>query len=321
MILNISQSDQGRNPTVSVILPVYNAERYLTDAVESILGQTFKDFEFLIINDGSTDGSGAILDRYAKQDSRIRLWHRENSGYVSALNFMLGEAKTGLIARMDADDVAMPGRFEVQVAALAEDPGLVLVGGQIELIDADSRRLGVLAQPLSHEEIDEFHLRGHTSVCHPMAMFRRDAVLRVGGYREELILAEDLDLWLRLAEVGRLRNLPEVVLQYRVHDQSVSSQRQAAQADAARRGCAEAWRRRGVEGRYRCEFHNERATAGPEGRFNTSLKYGWMAWKQGHIATARHYAGRALRLRPFDERSLRLAACVMLKQSPAGSRP
>jgi len=307
-------------PAVSVILPVYNAERYLADAVESILGQTFADFEFLIVNDGSTDGSGAILDRYAAQDSRIRLWHRPNGGYLPALNFMLGEARAELVARMDADDVAMPGRFERQVEAFAENADLVLVGGQIELIDAESRRIGVLAQPMTHEEIDEFHLSGHTSVCHPMAMYRRDPVLRVGGYREELVLAEDLDLWLRLAEVGRLRNLPEVVLHYRVHDQSVSSQRQSAQADAARRGCAEAWRRRGVEGRYHCEFFNERATAGPDARFSTSLKYGWMAWKHGYRATARHYAGQAIRLRPFDERSLRLAACVMLKRSPAGTR-
>lgn len=313
MSFGISQSADSRNQTVSVILPVYNAERYLADAVESILGQTFTDFEFLIVNDGSTDGSPAILDRYAKQDSRIRLWHRPNAGHVASLNLMLGEARGQLIARMDADDVAMPERFTLQVGAFAEDTSLVLAGGQIELIDAESRRIGVLSQSLTHEEIDGFHLRGHTSVCHPAAMFRRDPVLRLCGYGEAFMCAEDLDLWLRVGEIGRLKNLPQVVLQYRIHDKSVSSQRQAEQVDAGRRACEAAWSRRGLFDQ-RFEFSNERATAGEDSRFNVSVKYGWMAWKHGNRSTWRHYAMQAVRQRPTDPDAWRLLLAGALRR-------
>src|SRR5690606_37457344 len=232
---------------------------------------------------------------------------------VLARNFMLGEGSGRFNARMDADYVALPERFALQVAALHEDPSLVLVGGQIELIDAAGRRIGPLGQPLTHREIDGYHLRGHTSVCHPMAMFRREAVEQVGGYREEYMCAEDLDLWLRLAEVGRLRNLPQNVLQYRVHDASVSSQRQAEQADAARRACEAAWQRRGVEGQYQCEFANERATAGRSASYACSRKYGWMAWQHGHRATAHVYALKSLGQRPLSPASWRLAYCAALK--------
>ena len=105
-------------PLVSVCMPVYNATRYLAEAVESILGQTFRDFEFLITDDGSTDRSLAILKRYAAQDARIRLWSRPNAGYVVRLNEMLHQARGDLIARMDADDVALPERFARQVEFL-----------------------------------------------------------------------------------------------------------------------------------------------------------------------------------------------------------
>lgn len=301
-------------PQISVALPVYNAGRYLSDALDSILNQTFTDFELLIVNDGSSDGSSETLDQYARLDSRIRLWHRPNAGLVPALNFMLREARADLVARMDADDVAMPERFALQVASFAHDPNLVLVGGQIELIDKVSRRIGLLGQPLTHEEIDDCHLRGHTSVCHPTAMFRRGAVTDLGGYREKFMLAEDLDLWLRLAEVGELRNLPELVLQYRVHDQSVSSKRQAAQADVSFKVCAETWRRRDVEGKYRCEFSNERGTTGAEARLNTLLKYGWMAWKHGHRSTWRHYAMQAVRQRPTDPDAWQLLVAGALRR-------
>ena len=129
------------SPSVSVCMPVYNTERYVAEAVESILAQTLGDFEFVIIDDGSTDGSRAILEPYAKQDDRIRLISRPNTGIIGARNEALGLAKGELIAVMDSDDVALPERFEVQVAYLREHPEVVCLGSKVQCIDEAGRFL------------------------------------------------------------------------------------------------------------------------------------------------------------------------------------
>ena len=134
------------SPSVSICMPVYNTKRYVAEAVESILAQTFGDFEFIIIDDGSTDGSRAILERYAKQDDRIRLISRPNTGIVGARNEALGLARGELIAVMDSDDVALPERFEVQVAYLREHPECVVVGSRALIIDPDGCALTIMAQ-------------------------------------------------------------------------------------------------------------------------------------------------------------------------------
>jgi glycosyltransferase involved in cell wall biosynthesis len=122
-------------PAISVLMPVYNTERYVAEAVESILAQTFRNFEFLIIDDGSTDRSLSILKRYAERDPRIYLVSRPNTGYVIALNEMLAMARGEFIARIDADDIALPERFEVQVAYLREHPEVVCLGSKVQFID------------------------------------------------------------------------------------------------------------------------------------------------------------------------------------------
>src|SRR5262249_31043112 len=122
-------------------MPVYNARPYLAAAVESILAQTFHDFELLMLDDGSTDGSRAILERYAARDARLRLWSRRNTGYVIALNELLSRARGELLARMDADDVALPQRFAQQVAYLRSHPDVVCAGTAVHLIDAAGRFL------------------------------------------------------------------------------------------------------------------------------------------------------------------------------------
>src|SRR6476661_6105481 len=126
-------------PPVSVLMPVYNAGRYVAEAVESILGQTYADFEFLIVDDGSTDRSRAILERYAARDPRIRLVSRPNTGYAAALNELLGLARGELVARMDADDVALPERLLRQVNYLRAHPEVVCVGTAVHLIDGGGR--------------------------------------------------------------------------------------------------------------------------------------------------------------------------------------
>ena len=136
-------------PTISVLMPVYNAERYVAKAVESILAQTCADFEFVIIDDGSTDGSHALLKQYAERDHRIRLISRANTGHVIALNQMLEIASGRYIARIDADDIALPDRFARQVGYLESHGDCVAVGSYVWLIDAAGRSLGSVTVPSS----------------------------------------------------------------------------------------------------------------------------------------------------------------------------
>ena len=212
----------NRNPAISVILPVYNTEAYVREAVESILAQTFTDFECIIINDGSTDDSGAILRELAARDTRIVLVERPNDGLISALNEGIGRARAGLIARMDADDVAMPERFALQHARMVQEPGLAVLGSFFNIIDKDGSIIRLYDDlPLTPTEARS--AVGGFLVAHPAVMMRRDAVLKAGGYRKAFCHAEDYDLWLRMIESGyAIANLPQPLLNWREHGTNVS---------------------------------------------------------------------------------------------------
>ena len=234
-------------PTVSVVMSTYNARRYVARAIRSVRRQTFRDWELLIFDDGSTDGTQNILRRFAARDARIRLFLKEHMGYVTWLNEGLREARGALWARMDADDMALPHRFEKQAAYLRQHPNCVVVGSDAMQVDAAGWPMGRLRVPLTHEEIEASLLEGRgEALCHPAAMFRRDALVSVGGYCKECEPAEDVDLYLRLAEVGRLANLPEVLLRYRRHFASVTASQQTKHGEALRRGVQAAYRRRGT---------------------------------------------------------------------------
>ena len=237
----------GTLPTVSVVMPVYDARRYVARAIRSVRSQTLRDWELLIFDDGSSDGTREILREYAGRDARIRLFLNEHKGYVPWLNEGLRQARGEFWARMDADDVAMPHRFEKQVAYLRQHSDCVVVGADAMQVDAAGWRIGRLRVPLTHEQIEASLLEGLGEVlCHPVAMFRRDALRAVDGYRKDCEPAEDVDLYLRLAEVGRLANLPDVLLRYRRHFTSVSASQQMRQREAVRRGLQSAYQRRGL---------------------------------------------------------------------------
>jgi len=211
-------------PKISVVMAVFNGERYLIEAVESILHQSFRDFEFIILNDGSTDESGEILRRFAKRDSRIRLFNGERRGLTCCLNRGIAIAKGRYLARMDADDVSLPGRFEAQVNYLDANPEVVALGGQARVVSPEGWPLGHWSVPVEHEDIDAVHIAGFAGrLIHPTSMMRLDALRRIGGFDERLTYAQDYDLWLRLAEIARLSNLPGTILNYRLHLASVSS--------------------------------------------------------------------------------------------------
>lgn len=210
------------SPAISAVLPVYNGEPYVREAVESVLTQTFTDFELIIINDGSTDGSCAILREFAANDSRIVLVERSNDGLVSALNEGIARARGGFIARMDADDVAMPERFALQHGRMAGEPELGVLGSFIRIMDKAGSIIRLGDYPMTPAETARFLERG-CPVAHPTVMMRRDAALKAGGYRKAFSHCEDYDLWLRISELGYgIANLSQPLLNYRIHGANVS---------------------------------------------------------------------------------------------------
>jgi glycosyltransferase involved in cell wall biosynthesis len=302
------------HPTISVMMPVYNAGGYLAEAVESILGQSFVDFEFLIVDDGSTDNSLTMLRHYAEADPRIRLTSRPNTGLVVALNEMLVVARGEFIARMDADDVAMLGRFERQLAFLRDHPEVVCVGGAFQMIDEAGCPLLKVRPPEDDSEIQELILQGKCAINHPSAIFRREAAMALGGYREEFFPAEDPDLWLRLGEEGRLANVPDVVLKYRIHAASISQSLLSLQIENYRKGSDQACDRRGIPRRF-IEPEPWRPTDGPS-RHKFAVMYGWWAYQEGERLAALHYGLRAIRMRPWRPEGWHLLASVALKPVP-----
>lgn len=208
-------------PKVSVILPVYNGEKYVREAVESVLDQTFPDFELIIIDDGSTDATSEILDRFS--DSRIaRLRNEKNFGLVGSLNKGLGESRGEFIARMDADDVSLPERFEKQVAYLVAHPEIGVLGTAILQTDNRGQGIAAVVLPETHEAILREMLSG-LAVAHPTVMARRQVVLAAGGYNPNFGDAEDTELWSRLIFRTRFANLSQVLHRHRLHNQSVTS--------------------------------------------------------------------------------------------------
>jgi len=213
------------SPAISVAMSVYNGERFLAEAIDSVLAQSFTDFEFLILDDGSRDTSAQIIADYARRDPRIRAIARENRGLVASLNQLIEEACAPLIARMDADDVCLPERFSRQIAFLAGHPDHGVVGCWTSDIDEHGAPYPLDARdhPESHAGFLAAVEHGWPLLCHPAVMYRRDLVRSVGGYHGAFRHCEDLDLWLRLAGVTRLCSIPERLLRYRHYADQVSS--------------------------------------------------------------------------------------------------
>ncbi len=216
-------------PLVSVVMAVYDAERYLDEAVESILTQGSCEFEFIIINDGSTDGSTSILRRHERIDGRIRIHHQENRGLTAALNRGCRLAQGKYIARMDGDDIAAPDRLAKQVDFLERHPAVAVLGGAFEFIDGGGLATRTVCVPLEDRQIKDA-LSRYNCLAHPTIMMRKQAFDETGGYRIAFLHAEDYDLWLRMAERHEFASLADVVLRYRVHPGQVSARNIRQQA-------------------------------------------------------------------------------------------
>lgn len=216
-------------------MSVYNCERFLVEAIDSILAQTFTDFEMLVLDDGSTDGTADILHNYAARDARVRPIIRENRGLVASLNQLMAEARAPIVARMDADDNAASERFATQLAFLAAHPDHGVVGCWSQDMDENGApyKAGGRDHPVTHEDLLHNIRHGGPLLCHPSVMYRRDLVLAAGGYHAAFRHCEDLDLWLRLASVTRIANIPQRLIRYRHYMGQVSKRHATEQAVGA----------------------------------------------------------------------------------------
>ena len=209
-------------PLVSVIMPTYNSERFLGDAIESIINQTFRDFEFIIVADKSSDRSYLILDDYAKKDNRIKVFMERKKGLIASLNKGCRLAKGKYIARMDADDISRPHRLEMQLQYLEEHPEIGVLGTGIRYID-EAGRLGKSVRNPRDPKLIKFYLHLENCVVHPSIMMRRETIEHLGFYNPEAIHAEDYDLWARATSVTQVSNLQDILLEYRVWSGGISS--------------------------------------------------------------------------------------------------
>ena len=205
-------------PKISVLMPAYNVEKYIAESIESILNQTFTDFEFLIINDGSTDGTAQIIKEYAKKDKRIRfIDNKKNQGLIAVLNQGLDLCTGEYIARMDSDDISLPERFAKQVEYMEMHPECGLLGTAGQNFGADTNTY------YSPEHVDMFDLLRGVGFYHPSVMMRKSVMDKYNlRYDPRYYLVEDLELWSRMLHVTQECNLPEVLIKYRVHASSVS---------------------------------------------------------------------------------------------------
>lgn len=311
-------------PVVSVLMPVYNAEKYVAKAIESILTQTFTTFELLIRNDGSTDNSLKILESYAARDPRIRLFGGKNRGIVDSTNELLQQAVGEFVAIMDSDDIALPDRFALQVKLLQAYPTVVGVGGEYILMDERERLLLRNSVPEADQAIQKRLLAGFAGdLLHPTAMIRRTALLKINGYRQDVAAAFDLDVFLRLGEVGQLANVQQMVLKYRIRSSSYSAEKTELYSQEAAEVCQQAWKRRGITGDYE---------AGRDGRIRHDeqdresvhvfmLKYGWWGFNSGQRGTAIVYALKAILARPFRTTGWKLLLCSFVKRLPPPAFP
>jgi len=225
-------------PKVSVVMSVYNGDRYIKGAVDNILGQDFKDFEFIIINDGSTDDTGQILESY--DDPRLRVLNQDNQGLVASLNRGIKEAKAPLIARQDADDISLPTRLEKQYELMQTNRDLVIVGSSIVTIDMNSNALNKHYVLLNDPELKQ-ELLVRSPFAHGAVMFRKDAFEKAGGYLEEEHPAEDYGLWLRIAPFGSFTNIDAPLYQYRENTAGISRLNDSAQTKAKQSIQVRAW--------------------------------------------------------------------------------
>ena len=218
----------SENPRISVVMSVYNGQDYLREAVESILCQSYRDFEFIVVDDGSVDRTSEILEEY--KDRRLRIVHQENRGLTPSLNRGIQLARGEYIARQDADDVSMPERLETLMGILEGDPEVAMVGSYMIFIDSSGREAGRWRMPLDNEKIHEA-MKNYNPMPHGASMFRKRCSEEVGNYRERFRYAQDYDFLLRISSRNRVRNVDRFLYKWRKGEHAISRKKLSEQLE------------------------------------------------------------------------------------------
>ena len=219
-------------PAVSVLMGVWNGAPRVREAIESVLGQTLGDLELVVVDDGSTDATASILGSF--DDARVRATRQPRGGLTFALRSALGLARAPLVARLDADDVALPERLERQRDFLERHPEVGLLGTAAREVDATGREVGVVRPPTEDAALRGALIR-HNPFVHSSVMMRRSALEQAGGYDPSFPVAQDYDLWMRMSRVTRMANLPEALVVRRLLPGRISASREAERLRAEAR--------------------------------------------------------------------------------------
>lgn len=291
-------------PKISVLMPVYNAELFLADAIESIVNQSFSDFELIIVDDGSKDNSLSIAKQYCNADSRITVYTQKNMGISKTRNNLIALAHCDYIAWMDSDDISVTDRLDSQYKCLENDDELVAVGCGTLLIDDESMNICHWAAPITHEDIDSWHINGRGgAIIFASSMMRKQVVQDVGGFDLTVTGAEDLCLFLRLAEVGKIQNTSDILYHYRQHVDSISHAKKLKISKDKQLVLDNAGVRRGVKIKQYNLDQQEVSI------LDTYIKWGWWSLNGKNLPTSRKYAKKALLIRPFNLHAWKLFAC------------
>jgi glycosyltransferase involved in cell wall biosynthesis len=302
-------------PKISVLMPVHQCERYVEDACNSILNQSFADFEFIVLNDGSTDRSAEILEAIARRDQRVILIQRENRGLIKTRNELMAVARAPLIAWMDSDDLSHSHRLARQFERFQQSADLVCLGSHVLEIDPEGLPLGFDRFPPTHGQIME-GMKSGGAMRFPTTMMKTEMARKVGGFRAPFQMGEDFDLFLRLSEVGRLENLQEVLLDYRQHTTNTSRRlrhrwptyRQTILRLAEERKTGKDRLQLGLP--LELQFPPPPPAADLE--WVARIEWAYQALRSGHIGTARKHALQAARKHPFSPRTWKLLLRVAL---------
>lgn len=208
---------------ISVIMPVYNTQSFIADSLISILNQSYPHFELIIIDDASNDKTINVINKFS--DHRIKLLkNKKHSGVAKSLNQALKVARGSYIARMDADDIALPERFNIQIQYLTKNPQIVAIGSWVELINHAGKTIGIKKMPVKYQDIKKIILKFNPFI-HPTMMIRKLILKNIGNYQERYNGAEDYDLFLHMTAKHQVANLPIQLLKLRIYDKSVTAKR------------------------------------------------------------------------------------------------
>ena len=301
-------------PLVSVIMPVFNCGNFLDRSIRSIVDQTFSDFEFIIVDDGSTDNSLEIANDWASRDSRIQVYPLKHVGIAQARNAAIERANGKYLANNDADDFSIKHRLFEQVQFLNDNPDVVVVSSSILFVDPDGSPIERRFVPTAHKEIDSELLAGRgLSLTHSAMMFRRSTFIAIDGYSKDLEVCEDIDLCLKFAEFGCLANIPEILLNVTRHRSSVSKIHSQERLEKIRK----------LRERVVLNAYKRRGVAAPEVSIETvdelyredetHLKWANAAYRNEFYSTALKYSVAAIKSNVLNAKTWVRALSVMTK--------